>query len=66
MAEETQGPLGESDLVEMTKRLADLTRAEHEIDRAIRAGVDVGDAKAQAAELRQKLTRIKQTYFPGR
>jgi len=66
MAEDQEGPLTESDFGNIQVQLANLKRAEMELERAQRAGIDTGDMKTQATELRAKLGRIKQTYFPGR
>lgn len=66
MADDQEGPLTESDFANIQTQLANLKRAEMELERAQRAGIDTGDMKSQANELRAKLGRIKQTYFPGR
>lgn len=65
MAEQT-GPLGETDLGNLKSKLEDLGRAELEIDRAQRAGIEIGSARDDARELRKKMTQILHTYFPGR
>ncbi len=59
-------PLGDADLVELKDNLVKLDQAEHELEKAVRAGLDMGSQKTQIRELRGKLTAIKQSYFPGK
>jgi len=59
-------PLTDNDFHEIKKRLTDLDEADRQIDKATRAGIEVGDAKIRSAEHRSKLLQIKQTYFPGK
>lgn len=63
MAEE--GPLTAADLVDLKRNLTDLDRAEKMIEQAQRAGIDVGTQKERATEMRDKLMRLKQAFFPG-
>jgi t-SNARE complex subunit (syntaxin) len=53
------------DLAEIRRQLKDLDAADEEIRLALRAGIDVAEQGAQAAELRKKLLQIRQTYYPG-
>lgn len=61
-----KSPLSEQDYVELTQKLRDLDDAERMIDRGIRGGVDLSAQKAQAQELRVKITKLRQSFFPGR
>lgn len=63
MAEE--GPLTSADLVELKKNLTELDNAEKLIEKAQRAGIDVGNQQERATEMRDKLMRLKQAFFPG-
>ncbi len=65
MAEDSS-PLSEGDFTELTANLAKLDQAEREMERASRAGIDMSGQKVQMRELREKLTKVKQSYFPGR
>lgn len=62
----TTGPLAPETLDEIIARLEDLDRVQLEIEKAKRAGIDVASHAAQVAELRVKLQRVRQTYFPGK
>lgn len=59
-------PLTDADLVQMNQKLAELTRAEGLIEKAIRGGIDMSTQQAQARELRQKIMKLKQSFFPSR
>jgi len=59
-------PLSEADLTQLNESLTALDEAERLIEQAKRAGIDTGDQGIQAKESREKLMRIKQTFFPGR
>lgn len=63
---ETKGPLTEEDLAGMNEQMLKLDEASRLIDQAIRGGIDMSEQRKQTAELRQQLTRIKQSFFPGR
>lgn len=60
------GPLTADDLVEINNKLRELDRADKEIERAIRGGIDMTGQKEKAAELRKQLTKLKTAYFPGK
>ena len=63
---EPEGPLGTADLDEMKVQLVALDRADKVIDQAIRGGLDMSTQKAKAHELRAQLTKLRQSFFPGR
>ena len=63
---DTNEPLGESELQQMKDKLDDLAKAEAIIDKAIRGGIDMSTQRAKARELRQQLTQLKNSFFPGR
>ena len=60
------GPLTEEDLKGIKDNLALLNEAEAIIDRAMRGGIDMSEQKKQTAELRTQLTRLGQSFFPGK
>ncbi len=63
MAEE--GPLGPADLIELKQKLVELDKADKLIEQAKRAGIDVEGQQAKTRELRDKLMKMKQSFFPG-
>lgn len=63
MAEE--GPLGPDDLVELKQKIVELDQADKLIEQAVRAGIDVSGQQEQTRELRDKLMKMKQAFFPG-
>jgi hypothetical protein len=65
MAKDSE-PLTDQDFQTIKSNLADLDKAEEQIRKAIRAGIDVGDAPATAKVQRDKLLALKNTYFPGK
>lgn len=58
-------PLTESDLEDLNKALQDSADAEELIEMAGRAGLDVSEFKDRNREGRDRLVRIKSTFFPG-
>ncbi len=60
------GPLTDADLVELNAKLIQLDEADLQIDKATRAGIDVSSQKERAREMRDKLLKMKQAFFPGR
>lgn len=60
-----QNPLTEQDLEEINRALETATDAQSLIDQAARAGLDVEEFRARARDARDRLLRIKQTFFPG-
>lgn len=65
MAVEETGPFKPADLVDLKSNLAKLDQAELELERAVRAGIDMTGQRTQLRELREKLTKVRQAYFPG-
>lgn len=64
-SDDPSNPLNETHLRKLNSGLAKLDDAERSIERAIRAGIDVGDQRQQTRDAREKILRIKQEYFPG-
>jgi len=56
----------EDDLDRINTGLARLDVARSLIDQAKQAGFDVGNQERQATEQRDRLLKIKNTFFPGR
>lgn len=61
-----QGPLTETDLSEINRRLGELDEADRLIEQSIRGGIDMSEQQKRARELRDQLQRLKQSFFPGR
>ncbi len=59
-------PLDESHLVEIDKSLKQLGEAKLQIEKAKRAGIDLGTAEADLFDNEGKLMKIRQAYFPGK
>lgn len=66
MSKEDAGPLGSEHLTEIKEKLEMLKEAERQVDKAVIAGVEVGDAKTKIAKLRVDLTKIRTVYFPNK
>lgn len=60
-----EGPLTSADLVELKQKLVELDQADMLIEKAIRAGIDVSGQQTRTRELRDKLMKMKQAFFPG-
>jgi len=60
-----ENPLTEKDLLDIEQALAELEEAEASAQMAQQAGIDVTRELQQIRENREKLLRIKQTYFPN-
>lgn len=58
-------PLTEQDLKDLDKALADSGDADSLIEQAQLAGFDVEVFRTRNREARERLTRIKRTFFPG-
>ena len=58
-------PLTDQDLVDLDKALQDSRDADELIEQAQRAGLDVEAFRTRNREARERLGRIKQTFFPG-
>ena len=65
MADDDTGPLTLAHLEQIKQALAVIARAEIEIDRAKRAGIDVTQQTQQLADSKAKLLQIKNVYFPN-
>lgn len=61
-----EGPLTEQDFEDIKEKLALLDDVDQQIKLAQQAGVDVEGQREQSRQSREQLTRLKQTYFPGR
>ena len=61
-----KNPLTDQDLTDLNKALDDSRDADELIEMAQRAGLDVKVFQTRNREAREKLTRIKQTFFPGK
>jgi hypothetical protein len=59
-------PLTEAHFQEIQRGLAAVTEAENQIKLAALAGIDLKEIAADVADAKDKLTRIKGVYFPGR
>jgi phage terminase large subunit-like protein len=59
------GPLTDADLAELKVKLSELDQADKLIEQAKRAGIDVEPQLQRAKELRDKLQRLKQAFWPG-
>lgn len=61
-----QNPLTEQDLEDLNKALEDSRDADSLIQQAQQAGLDVEVFRVRNREARERLARIKQTFFPGK
>lgn len=61
-----KSPMTDADLVQINERLSELDEADKLIDASIRAGIDIKDQRERTQELRSRLVRMKQAFFPGR
>lgn len=59
------GPLTDTDLEELKVRLTELDEADRLIEQAVRGGIDVTEQQTRTRELRERLMRIRQSFFPG-
>lgn len=66
MASQPPAPLTPADLEEIKQRLKDLDAADAVIDQAIRGGIDMTEQRSRSRELRERLNKIRQSFFPGR
>ena len=58
-------PLTDTDLEDLNKALQDSSDAEELIELSQRAGMDVTEFRERNREARERLVRIKTTFFPG-
>lgn len=63
---ETPQVLGEADLERIQSGLTQAEQALNIIEQAEQAGIDVSQQKERAKQSRDRLLRIKNTFFPGR
>lgn len=61
-----KNPLTDQDLQDLNKALDDSRDADELIEMAQQAGLDVEAFRTRNREGREKLTRIKRTFFPGK
>lgn len=61
----TTSPLGREDLNNINEALQMLKDNEEEIIKAEQAGIDMADQKEQSKLLKDRLTMIKRSFFPG-
>ena len=59
-------PLTEQDYEGIKQQLIILNDLDEQLRLATQAGVDVTAQKEEARKNREQLTRLKQTYFPGK
>ncbi len=59
------GPLTLADLIELKQKITELDKADLLIEQAGRAGIDVSGQQTKTRELRDKLMKMKQAFFPG-
>lgn len=59
-------PLTDQDLQDIDKALSDSRDADSLIEKAQQAGLDVEAFRGRNREARERLARIKQTFFPGK
>ncbi len=59
-------PLTDQDLESMKEGLKRLDEADNLIKKSISAGIDMKSQQERSREARVQITRIKQTFFPGR
>lgn len=60
-----QNPLTEQDREEIDRALQAAEDAQALIEQAARAGMDVAEFQSRTREARDRLLRIKSTFFPG-
>lgn len=58
-------PLTDTDLEDLNRALQDSSDAEELIELSQRAGMDVTEFRERNREARERLVRIKTTFFPG-
>lgn len=63
---DAKNPLTDQDAVDIDRALSDLKEADELGSLAEQAGIDVGSRRQTIRDNRDKLLRIKQTFFPNR
>lgn len=66
MASQPPGPLTDADFEDLKAQLKNLDEAERVLDQATRGGIDVSEQRARSRELRERVTKLKNAFFPGR
>lgn len=64
--DERASPLTDADLDDINRQLERLKDANDLIDKAMQAGIDVEPFRVKARETRDRLSKIKTAFFPGR
>lgn len=59
-------PLKEADLKSLNKAIFMLNDMINELDKAKKAGIDVEEIEIRRIDLANKLSAMKEAYFPGR
>lgn len=59
------GPLTQQQIEDLIDNIAQLDEVDSEIEKARRAGVDVADQAASAAQARKQLMQLKSVYAPS-
>lgn len=65
MANDVKFPFTDDDLASMKENLELLKTAESILAKGRQAGFDLSDKEKEIAELKGKIRRIQQTFFPG-
>lgn len=60
-----ENPFSADDLAQMKEGLVKLGTADRLIKKGQQAGIEMGPQAKETRELREKLTRLKQTFFMG-
>lgn len=63
---DTISPLKEGDLQNINEAIKRLDDAQSLIEQATRAGINVEVFKKRQLEARDRLTKVKQAFFPGK
>ena len=59
-------PLTDADLETMKEGIKRLDEADNLIKKSMAAGIDMKTQQERSREARTQITRIRQTFFPGR
>lgn len=57
--------MGDNELQQIKTQLTNLDHAQRHIDQAVRGGINMDHEQKQLNESRDKLMKLKQSYFPG-
>lgn len=61
-----ESPLKEEDLAELKVKLSELDDADKLIEQSKRAGIDVAVQTERSRDLRDRLMKLRQAFWPGR